>query len=340
MKKIKTYESFTESDGRFLTDEAEIRRFLSYLEIENYDIHPDGTVDVLSSVLFRSKIQDKKLPIKFGVVHGDVYVLTDFESLEGFPQSCDSLYVNFSPISLTSLDGCPKNVMGDFDIVSTPITSLIGGPEFVGGYFDCSSTQITSFEGSPKEVVGWFDCSNTGITDLTGCPQKIEGELITWDNDLTSFMGGPKECGGISICTRNSTLRDPRGLENIQFDWDSFDRVITFGNGREPILELLGLFSYFPPQTESVPPEQFHFYFYKIWVQLDDGKRNIVIRRLIDSLDYNWIRGDTGSPYINLFRLKEALSEFDIPLMSKRLKFYKYYDDEGREVDCYGVPVS
>jgi hypothetical protein len=64
---------------------------------------------------------------------------------------------------LTSLDGCPKEVVRNFG---------------------CSNNRLTSLEGAPKEV-GWgFGCSADDLTDvsaLRGC--KIKGEI---------YLFGPK----------------------------------------------------------------------------------------------------------------------------------------------------
>ena len=74
---------------------------------------------------------------------------------------------------ITSLEGSPKEVRGNFYCSNTNIASLKGCPEEVGGNFWCSNTNITSLEGCPEEVGGSFWCSHTNITSLEGSPKTI-----------------------------------------------------------------------------------------------------------------------------------------------------------------------
>ena len=62
-------------------------------------------------------------------------------------------------LELTSLEGGPEEVGGNYNVAATCITSLEGAPKKVGGYFDCSYNGIISLEGAPKEVGENFDCS-------------------------------------------------------------------------------------------------------------------------------------------------------------------------------------
>jgi hypothetical protein len=64
---------------------------------------------------------------------------------------------------LTSLEGCPSKVGGDFDCSRNKLTSLEGCPQEVGGDFECHWNQLTSLEGGPQKVGGWFDCSDNKL---------------------------------------------------------------------------------------------------------------------------------------------------------------------------------
>ena len=65
-------------------------------------------------------------------------------------------------------DGCPS------------LTSLEGSPQEVGGDFICSKcTSLTSLEGSPQKVAGDFDCRMcTSLKSLEDAPKKIGGRFI------------------------------------------------------------------------------------------------------------------------------------------------------------------
>lgn len=64
--------------------------------------------------------------------------------------------------SLTSLEGAPKEVEGDFSCIRcTSLTSLKGAPEEVGGNFDTDMCiNLKSLEGCPKKVGKDFLCAN------------------------------------------------------------------------------------------------------------------------------------------------------------------------------------
>lgn len=83
---------------------------------------------------------------------------------------------------ITSLEGAPKKVGGDFSCARCHgLTSLEGGPEEVGGNYDCSSCDITSLEGAPKEKGDHFNCCYCkNLTSLKGIPSKLN-QLICWD---------------------------------------------------------------------------------------------------------------------------------------------------------------
>ena len=94
---------------------------------------------------------------------------------------------------LTSLEGCPEKVGGDFYCYYNNITSLEGCPEKVGGDFDCGYNQLTSLEGCPKKVGGSFDCSycsGNQLTSLEGCPDARAIHCV--NNKITSFEGIPE----------------------------------------------------------------------------------------------------------------------------------------------------
>ena len=65
-------------------------------------------------------------------------------------------------------DGCPS------------LTSLEGSPQEVGGDFICSKcTSLTSLEGAPQKVAGDFDCRMcTSLKSLEDAPKKIGGRFI------------------------------------------------------------------------------------------------------------------------------------------------------------------
>ena len=90
--------------------------------------------------------------------------------------------INVKGMKLTSLEGAPRIVHGDFSCVANPLETLEGGPEKDKGDFSCNSTNITSLKGAPEEVGGDFDCSKNKLTRLTGISKKIGGNVKCDDN--------------------------------------------------------------------------------------------------------------------------------------------------------------
>jgi hypothetical protein len=79
--------------------------------------------------------------------------------------------------NLTSLEGAPQTVGGDFSCYNNNIKTLEGAPQTVGGGFYCENNDLTSLEGAPQTVGGEFYCFNNKITSLAGAPKTIRGKF-------------------------------------------------------------------------------------------------------------------------------------------------------------------
>ena len=125
------------SQPKAVIDKAAIIKWLDSVGVTNYTIRDDGTVDVNGDVGLQSK-NLQSIPIQFGHVAG------------GF--SCSRNKV------LTTLEGAPQYVGGDFYCAANNLTSLTGAPQLVGGSFGCWNNNLTSLAGAPQSVNGSFDC--------------------------------------------------------------------------------------------------------------------------------------------------------------------------------------
>ena len=196
---------------------------------KSWKLNSDGTYDVNDDVdlgNFKQFVDSNgKLTIKFNKVTGNFICGTvddtlELSSLEGCPKKVGGDFIcGFT--DLTSLEGCPKEVGGNFDCRFNNLTSLKGCPEKVGGGFDCHGNKLTSLEGAPKEVDGNFDCHNTKLTSLKGCPEKVAGYFDCGDNKLTSLEGAPKEVSGDFYC---------RGNKGKRFTKSDVKKVCKVGN--------------------------------------------------------------------------------------------------------------
>jgi len=168
-------------------DHQQIEDWLDSMNIENYTINTDGTVDVAGNVIIRGK-HLAHIPIQFGYVGGDF--------------NCHSN-------QLTTLQGCPREVVGSFSCQINKLTTLQDGPKEVGGFYDCSYNMLTNLQGAPREIGGSFWCADNQLTSLQGGPREVAGDYGCSYNKLTDLKGGPIEVGGEFKCYANPFKEKP-----------------------------------------------------------------------------------------------------------------------------------
>jgi len=143
-------------------------------KIENYTINEDLSIDVDGDVDLISK-DLTELPLKFRNVSGGFY--------------CYNKRGITSNFQLTTLEGSPKEVGGDFYCVNNKLTNLIGSPNKVGRNFYCCDNQLTNLEGAPKEVGRDFACSDNKLKTLKGITQMRSGYIYCDNNNLKDVKG-------------------------------------------------------------------------------------------------------------------------------------------------------
>lgn len=347
--------SFNEANGKG-PNLKKIRDFCNKLGIEISQIHPDGTVDVRGDVKFDKQLKKiKQLPIKFGEISGDFlfYQHTKITTLEGFPHTVGGSFMfHTDSKNVSNLIGGPNYVGENYIITGCKITSLEGIASTIGGNLNLSLTHITDFQFAPKEVGGSVYTHGVQLSTLEGCPEIIGGDLFASGN-FTSLKGLPKQVGMVKVTSSRINwvgggwrrdLWDPTGLEDCDCTYLQFESAALL-----PLIELIDLFNH--TQIEY-------------WSLTDSDIKIEITKRFRDSLDYRYIRGGTPNHQLNLFRLKEALSEFDLdPLRGgpprsdylkgqiyyqppnwklakdKTLQYYEFVDDNGEVVDFDGNPI-
>ena len=156
--------------------------------------YPSHIYDIISSFM-----KNGRFTVKFKDWDADFYCPIELTSLEGCPDYVRGNFNCSQCDNLTSLKGAPKEVDGDFVCkLSHKLTSLEGAPERVGGNFDCHYCKsLTSLKGAPEKVGGYFDCHNCiSLTSLEGAPKEVGGDF--WCNDcanLTSYDYKPEIIG-------------------------------------------------------------------------------------------------------------------------------------------------
>lgn len=305
-----------------------IENFLERFAIYEYSLNPDGTVDFEGNLFFDSDKKYfsnlKKLPINIGSIDGffeftNAYALT---SLEGFPNFVQESFFfrtfDNGGKGIRSMVGGPTHVGGDYVVKDSYLTTLEGIAEYIGGNLELSNNPITSLKGAPKEIGGHLELFALDITDLEGCPEVIGGDLILSDSTLTSLKGFPKKVNSVYLNTDGVGIWDPRELR------DSECKMIFCRY--EPLHELIDLFNVYRTKRN--------------YDELANSEDTFKIFK--ESLDYNYVKGlKRNRPRIDLFRLKEALSEFDIVHKEPfTLNSYDFVNEKGEVVDFAGNKIN
>jgi Leucine-rich repeat (LRR) protein len=162
---------------------------------------------------------------------GDVIIkgsrIGDFEKWE------DNLILENK--QLTSLEGCSKEVTGDFSCCGNILTSLEYCPKIVDGDFTCSYNQLTSLKWSPEKIKMSFYAHDNQLTSLEGCPKEIGEELDCSNNqikDLHDIHKHITKCAHLSL-KGNQIESHVLGLlkiENLKFvslDNDELQDIIN-----------------------------------------------------------------------------------------------------------------
>ena len=138
---------------------------------KTWKLNSDGTYDTNASVKLDKTFVDTngKLKVKFNKAK--------------YAFDC-------SAIGLTSLEGCPKEVGGQFTCEDNELVSLEGGPKTAGSY-NCEFNKLTSLKGAPEKVKYDFNCSNNKtLESLEGCPKEVGGifsiAISTYEKPFTS----------------------------------------------------------------------------------------------------------------------------------------------------------
>ena len=125
------------------------------------------------------------------------------------PKSIRRSIMNF-PIGITSLEGCPEKVNGDFFCVDCgKLKSLNGGPKFVGEEFSCvGCSGLTTLEGAPEYVGTQFYCNAcTSLINLKGAPNNIYGDFdCSGCRSLKTLTGAPESVKGYFYCSMCASL--------------------------------------------------------------------------------------------------------------------------------------
>ncbi len=166
----------------FFKTREEIHVWLDEMEVEDYIINDDLTVDVGGGVdiSYRNLAM---IPVQFGVVNGNFNCNTNgLISLKGAPHACGDFRCSWN--QLTSLDGAPR-ACGEFWCSGNHLTSLDGAPE--------TCQKIVCIQGNPDlhDISAAPDGCSVSCNQDTVAKNQATRQLAALDggnaNDVDGF---------------------------------------------------------------------------------------------------------------------------------------------------------
>ena len=101
---------------------------------------------------------------------------------------------------LKTLEGCPRDVRGNFDASLNPIDSLEGGPVSVGDAYNVSNCKnLTSLRGAPQFVNNAFIATQCNLSHFHELAHSKIDRLVLTQNPITSLLGIPTNCYNLRV---------------------------------------------------------------------------------------------------------------------------------------------
>ena len=114
-----------------------------------------------------------------------------------------------------SLEGCPREVTGNFDISHNVLSDLENSPVFIGKNFNCSYNELETLKGNLEQIHGDFDCSHNYLIDLSGGPKVVLGTKYNCSgNKLTTLEGAPKDLPNAEFICSSNEITNLKGCPN------------------------------------------------------------------------------------------------------------------------------
>lgn len=197
-------------------------------------------VNVTGNVSFKKSWNTEYLTnglFEFGRVTGSVLLGVNtksgrgsLKSLEGAPREIVGEF-NISGQALTSLENCPQTIRGIIRINDLNITSLKGISNYIIS-LECCKTNIENLEGLPNQIFGSFTCTdNPKLVSLKGISKKIYGRFILANNGKYFDVDTVKQYTDVNTCRVQVPLKESL--------LDDFDTLVNNINPRDEIIRFL-----------------------------------------------------------------------------------------------------
>jgi hypothetical protein len=173
----------------------------------------------------KAKQQEQEIRklVKNRVYDGDIRITSKYI----LPNLTDVIVVgtfDCSGLGLTSLQGAPKNMAGNFNCSRNNLQTLEHAPKIITeGSFNCSNNKIVNLIGSPTEVDNNFYCSNNHLTDLQNGPKLVKQDFHCEGNPIETLEGIKTKVLGIFFSNQftddefKSRLLKKENVEKLSF---------------------------------------------------------------------------------------------------------------------------
>lgn len=144
--------------------------------------------------------------------------------------------IDLRQLSVTSLEGAPLEIRGNFICSETEITSLKYAPATIRGNLYAGRSNLKTLQDMPTDITGSIYLNGNNIASLKGAPYIANGLFDCSDNKLTSLEGAPKLVQGSFICSFNK-ITTFKGAENMRVTGDFDCRKNPIENIKEEIVK-------------------------------------------------------------------------------------------------------
>ncbi|MCQ2210018.1 MAG: hypothetical protein MJZ34_06975 [Paludibacteraceae bacterium] len=126
--------------------------------------------------------------------------------------------------NLKSLEGFPKEVVGNFYCSENPLKNLVGSPKIVGGNYYCDNCRLECLEGAPERIGNGdnkeasFYCYDNKLETLKGAPRYVCGDFDCSGNYITSLEHSPDYVGGSFICDDGNIPSEMVSVQNERYN--------------------------------------------------------------------------------------------------------------------------
>lgn len=197
--------------------QEKIANWLKSNGVTNFTINDDNSVDVDGDLILDG-LRYRKLPVNFKSVTGTVSLAgAMLTTLEGLPDEINGDF-NASAMNLDTTNGFPMKVHGDCHLSKLNVKSTLSTSRMahVEGDLIINGWNGSSYVGLPGYVGGDFIVSDaSGLTSMKGMPKEIGGDCHMPARRTTNLQGFAKKIGGNLKISTPGAIASAEGIGEV-----------------------------------------------------------------------------------------------------------------------------